>query len=1009
MRWIKSLSLIFLVTLLLLIAGVSFTLYQKLQQAEITNLTWSLSHLDLNSVELESVSATYQQQQQIRLEKVQLHWTQMSSWFDSSFQITALTIKNAQLQLAPQTPIEDQASNIKMPAEFSWPKTSEEWQTNRFLSERLPWLALLPKTTEIKHFVLTRDCPQGLCSLTGQLSATIGDAEQTQPSAPLQANLQGSLSNPKFPENQLSFQLKAASTSENLPTLQLQLSLDKSLDLTLNNEIRVTDDLTDNLSSDGQLSTRLQLSGRAPDPIWFKTLEIWSGLSLSQAALLQLHQQALTPVKIALSNHMPLTSAALLFQPLTSQASKDENSQTAESSPLTQALERLSKLSTQFETNIELPKPTPIPEIGLLQGIFQTKLKLQQGVLEEYQLQASGTLLDHTLSEKLKETGLITGLKIEKISFELESQSNSQKNDLTKIPFDLTLSSVAPSTSKNQLHLVSQGDLSFGENPTLNLHKARFSLQQPALAIQAGSDQPRYDIRNLKVEMPFTAHYQNRSLTVKSPAAVIKGDLNVVDNANNSAPMAVLNDSSLNLKTLNFNLKKDPINTLINPHINALSWSLTSKQALLKTQFTSSQLKAKSLQVSLNSLHLSSPDNESKVNPLQIKTNYSASTPRLEQAQLLPQFWAANGALSGELNNLKFSGRISNAAGLRVQHNSHWKNKTLTTRWSLEPVYFLAGNPLKKSFSFWPEQLTLASGQLALKGQLKLNLKLVKDPLSALSGTVNADIKQVSGLYQQTAFSQISTLSALSFENKQFKVSLPNLQITQINHGLIAGPIQMTANYQGVLSTPLEGVVEIESLQSGLFNGQAWLDPQRIDLSNPFKTQLHLKNIEIAELLKQYPTSDLKGRGLVDGTLPLEINLTTQSQSQQPQAPRVLIQQGLVTSQASGGLLQYQPTTKSGIGKSNQTMQLVLDILDDFHYTLLQSRVDIGADQKLILGLTLKGQNPNVEKGRQVNLNINLEEDLPSLMTSMQITNQVSETIKRRVQEKLQQQSDSKK
>ena len=90
-------------------------------------------------------------------------------------------------------------------------------------------------------------------------------------------------------------------------------------------------------------------------------------------------------------------------------------------------------------------------------------------------------------------------------------------------------------------------------------------------------------------------------------------------------------------------------------------------------------------------------------------------------------------------------------------------------------------------------------------------------------------------------------------------------------------------------------------------------------------------------------------------------------------------------------------------------MQLVLDVLDEFHYTLLQSSISIGVDQKLNLGLTLKGRNPNVEKGRAVNLNINLEEDLPSLMTSMQITNQVSETIKRRIQEKIRQQSDSKK
>jgi autotransporter translocation and assembly factor TamB len=129
MRWIKSLSLILLVTLLLLMAGVAFTLHQKLKQAEITNLTWSLSHLDLNSLELESLSATYQQQQHIKLEKIRLHWTDISTWFDSSFQITTLTIENAQLQLTPHRLREGQAPNRETPSEFSWPKTSHVWQT----------------------------------------------------------------------------------------------------------------------------------------------------------------------------------------------------------------------------------------------------------------------------------------------------------------------------------------------------------------------------------------------------------------------------------------------------------------------------------------------------------------------------------------------------------------------------------------------------------------------------------------------------------------------------------------------------------------------------------------------------------------------------------------------------------------------------------------------------------------------------------------------------------------
>ncbi len=235
---------------------------------------------------------------------------------------------------------------------------------------------------------------------------------------------------------------------------------------------------------------------------------------------------------------------------------------------------------------------------------------------------------------------------------------------------------------------MSQGELSLGDNPGLTLHKAELILQQPALTIQVASDQPGYDIRNLKLDIPFTAEYQNHAFTLKAPSARIKGDLKAVDQSNKSSSMVTLNQSSLQFNRLNFNLRNDPF--------KPLTWSLSSKQATLKTQFTSPQLKAKDLQISLNSLQLNNSVNGVTSTPIQIKANYSASTPRLEQAQLLPQFWAAQGALSGGLNNLQFSGRISNAAELSIKHSSRWKNQTLTTDWSLEPLFFLAGNSLKK-------------------------------------------------------------------------------------------------------------------------------------------------------------------------------------------------------------------------------------------------------------------------------------------------------------------------
>ncbi|MCR3833769.1 YdbH domain-containing protein, partial [Pseudomonas aeruginosa] len=102
------------------------------------------------------------------------------------------------------------------------------------------------------------------------------------------------------------------------------------------------------------------------------------------------------------------------------------------------------------------------------------------------------------------------------------------------------------------------------------------------------------------------------------------------------------------------------------------------------------------------------------------------------------------------------------------------------------------------------------------------------------------------------------------------------------------------------------------------------------------------------------------------------------------------------------GYLRFRSAKIEALGRSSPGMKLVADALDDFHYDVLQSSVDYHENGKLLLGLRLQGSNPDLEKGRPVNLNVNLEEDIPALLTSLQLSDRVSETIRQRVQERMQ-------
>src|SRR5690606_27419798 len=127
-------------------------------------------------------------------------------------------------------------------------------------------------------------------------------------------------------------------------------------------------------------------------------------------------------------------------------------------------------------------------------------------------------------------------------------------------------------------------------------------------------------------------------------------------------------------------------------------------------------------------------------------------------------------------------------------------------------------------------------------------------------------------------------------------------------------------------------------------------------------------------------SSELSGSGKLSGQIPLVLSANSLS-----------VAEGVVAAQAPGGYLQYHSAQATEMAAGSQGMKIVTDALSDFHYTLLRSQVTYEENGRLLLGVRLEGQNPSVENGRPIHLNVTLEEDLPALITSLQLSNQISD------------------
>ncbi len=133
----------------------------------------------------------------------------------------------------------------------------------------------------------------------------------------------------------------------------------------------------------------------------------------------------------------------------------------------------------------------------------------------------------------------------------------------------------------------------------------------------------------------------------------------------------------------------------------------------------------------------------------------------------------------------------------------------------------------------------------------------------------------------------------------------------------------------------------------------------------PIALNLEVRNVPLDTLLKQATGGRASGSGMVSGTLPMQV----------ARDGSFTLQGGKLQAQGDGRIA-LQPDVVPG---DNKQVALLRDVLQDFHYTELSVAVDSDKQKNLSLLLSLFGNNPEVQGGRAVKLNVRLTGDVLSL------------------------------
>lgn len=255
------------------------------------------------------------------------------------------------------------------------------------------------------------------------------------------------------------------------------------------------------------------------------------------------------------------------------------------------------------------------------------------------------------------------------------------------------------------------------------------------------------------------------------------------------------------------------------------------------------------------------------------------------------------------------------------------------------------------------------SGQISASAQFNWSNQRVHSSRGAL------ELRQVS-FTQETA--KIGDLSAsLNLENLLSPSSLPQQTITirRIDFGIPVENLLVTYQVEG--TDPPR--IALEKMQFSMMDGNLSLAPTIINPAAAHTDILvRVSNIDLGTFFNLIRIDGLTGSGHLDGQIPIRL-----------EDNQVMIRKGHVAAKAPG-ILRFQSAKASQLlATAGEEMNLLLQAVQDFHYTELSLDLDKSATHGLIAKLSLLGNNPAVKDGQVFRLNINLESDIDKILQTI--------------------------
>ncbi|WP_316977888.1 intermembrane phospholipid transport protein YdbH family protein [Shumkonia mesophila] len=167
--------------------------------------------------------------------------------------------------------------------------------------------------------------------------------------------------------------------------------------------------------------------------------------------------------------------------------------------------------------------------------------------------------------------------------------------------------------------------------------------------------------------------------------------------------------------------------------------------------------------------------------------------------------------------------------------------------------------------------------------------------------------------------------------------------------------------------------VVIDRAEGRIAEGTVVVEGARFDpAQSTHAFQIAIRDLSLDRLLGDYAMEGMSGTGTLAGIIPVTFS-----------AAGVAIESGIVRAQGGGILKVDWGSSRDAMAKQGESVALMVQTLEDFHYSTLLATIERPADGSLSLKVALEGHNPAVKNGHPFRFNISFSGDLEKILAAV--------------------------